>query len=183
MTTRGEINSNFYQIVNVDANGTPTSLTSAIIANSNFPNANFANYAGNVTVSAQPNITSTGTLTNLTVSGNLTSANANLTNLVATTITTTGTGGQEIDSYAMSSYNSAEYVISVKDNNANNFYAAKLLTMHDTANAYITEYSVLLSNSSVGVFSANANSTHCRLLFTPTASNTQVKGIRTNVVV
>ena len=32
-------------------------------------NANFASYAGNVTVSSQPNITSTGTLTGLTVSG------------------------------------------------------------------------------------------------------------------
>ena len=38
-------------------------------------NANFANYAGNVTVSAQPNITSVGTLTSLNVSGNITAAN------------------------------------------------------------------------------------------------------------
>ena len=38
----------------------------------NVPTANFANYAGNVTVSAQPNITSLGTLTNLTSNGNIT---------------------------------------------------------------------------------------------------------------
>jgi len=37
--------------------------------------ANFANYAGNVTVNAQPNITSVGTLTSLAVTGNTTSAN------------------------------------------------------------------------------------------------------------
>jgi hypothetical protein len=46
------------------------------------PIANFANYAGNVTVSNQPNITSLGTLTNVSVSGN-----ANVGNLKANLIT------------------------------------------------------------------------------------------------
>ena len=41
-------------------------------ANINVNTANFANYAGNVTVSAQPNITSVGTLTNLAISGAIT---------------------------------------------------------------------------------------------------------------
>jgi len=45
-------------------------------------NANFANYAGNVTVASQPNITSVGTLTKLDVTGNITSGNANLGNAV-----------------------------------------------------------------------------------------------------
>lgn len=43
--------------------------------------ANFANYAGNVTVNSQPNITSVGSLANLTVIGNITAGNANLGNL------------------------------------------------------------------------------------------------------
>lgn len=52
------------------------------IANSNYaPIANFANFAGNVTVSSQPNITSLGTLTTLAVSGN-----ANVANLKANVI-------------------------------------------------------------------------------------------------
>lgn len=120
MTTRGEINSNFYQIVNVDSNGNPTSvkgnfITSgnvdhanvADVANSvsvgnvvgigniatinlsgnsstillgngswspipNTANANYANFAGTVVSSSQPNITSLGTLTGLTSSGNIT---------------------------------------------------------------------------------------------------------------
>jgi len=41
-----------------------------------------ATTAGTVTTAAQPNITSTGTLTSLTVTGNITSGNANLGNLV-----------------------------------------------------------------------------------------------------
>ena len=53
------------------------------VGNANYsPLANFANYAGNVTVSSQPNITSVGTLTTLTVLGNLVAGNANLGNAV-----------------------------------------------------------------------------------------------------
>jgi hypothetical protein len=57
------------------------------IANSNYaPLANFANYAGNVTVSSQPNITSLGTLTNVSVSGNAVIGNLSaiqfITNLI-----------------------------------------------------------------------------------------------------
>jgi hypothetical protein len=62
------------QVLSTDGAGNLSfiSLTSA--------SANFANYAGNVTVASQPNITSTGTLTSLTVSGTTTlSGNANLT--------------------------------------------------------------------------------------------------------
>jgi len=44
--------------------------------------ANFANFAGNVTVSSQPNITSVGTLTSLSVTGNITSGNASLGNAI-----------------------------------------------------------------------------------------------------
>jgi hypothetical protein len=53
------------------------------IANSNYaPTSNFANFAGNVTVSSQPNITSLGTLINVSVSGNanIGNLNANLVN-------------------------------------------------------------------------------------------------------
>jgi len=51
-----------------------TSITSA--------NSNYANYAGTIVNSSQPNITSVGTLTSLDVTGNITSGNANLGNAV-----------------------------------------------------------------------------------------------------
>ena len=44
--------------------------------------ANYANFAGTVVNSTQSNITSLGTLTSLSVTGNITSGNANLGNLV-----------------------------------------------------------------------------------------------------
>ena len=52
------------------------------VANATFSDdANFAYYAGNITENAQPNITSVGTLTDLSVSGNIDTGNANLGNL------------------------------------------------------------------------------------------------------
>jgi hypothetical protein len=49
---------------------------------SNAANANYSNYAGIVINGTQSNITQVGTLTNLNVSGNITSGNANLGNTV-----------------------------------------------------------------------------------------------------
>jgi hypothetical protein len=69
-------------VLNLDGNASNILYGNGVFAT--VPNtavANFANYAGNVTVSAQPNITSVGTLSNLSVSGNITSGNANLGNL------------------------------------------------------------------------------------------------------
>jgi hypothetical protein len=51
---------------------------------SNVANANYASFAGIVVDSAQPNITSVGTLTSLTVTGNVTSGNVNANNAVFT---------------------------------------------------------------------------------------------------
>ena len=72
--------------------GNGSLLTGIVVPNT--ANANFANYAGNVTVSSQPNITSLGTLTGLNVSGNanFTGANVSLGN-VANLHITGGTNG------------------------------------------------------------------------------------------
>lgn len=48
-------------------------------------NANFAAYAGNITVAAQPNITSLGTLTSLDITGNLGAGNTSVTGTISTT--------------------------------------------------------------------------------------------------
>jgi len=55
---------------------------SLITGISNAANANYSNYAGIVINGTQSNITQVGTLTNLNVSGNITSGNANLGNAV-----------------------------------------------------------------------------------------------------
>jgi len=59
------------QIAGANVTGTVTNATNAT-------NANNATTAGSVTSASQPNITSVGTLTNLTVSGNYVTANGNV---------------------------------------------------------------------------------------------------------
>jgi len=78
----------------------------------------------------------------------------------------------------MSSYLTAEYLIAVNDLVANNHYASKLITMHDTASAYLAEYGVVYSNSSVGTFSATAASGNVFVQFTPTSTSTSVRFVR-----
>ena len=56
---------------------------SGVVANATYAtSAGSANIANTVTINAQPNITSVGTLTSLNVTGNITGGNANLGNLV-----------------------------------------------------------------------------------------------------
>lgn len=94
-------------------------------------------------------------------------------------VVTTGTGTSNIDSWAMSSYSTAEYMVNVKDNNANAYYATKLLVTHDTSTSYITEYGAINSNGVLGTFTSGSNATHVTLRFTPSSSNTSVRYART----
>ena len=100
-------------------------------------------------------------------------------------VTTTGTTVQVIDSILLSTYKTAEYIISVKDNNANSHYSSKILLTHDIGSAYLTEYAVMQTNNSViiGPFSASVNTTSAILSFTPVSSNTTVNFNRIAITV
>jgi hypothetical protein len=91
---------------------------------------------------------------------------------------TTGTAAQVIDSIVMGTNFSAQYLIAVKDNVANNRYSSNLLMTHDTVSAYLTEWAQITTNSSIGVFSATSNATSAILNFTPISTNTSVSFVR-----
>ena len=93
-----------------------TTSRSVIGTISNVPTANFANYAANVTSSSQPNITSLGTLSNLSVSGNST-----LTNLVVT-------GNLSVGNLIANSANYANFAGTVVNNNQPNITSVGTLT-------------------------------------------------------
>ena len=89
MTTRNTINSNFYQLVNVDANGTPTSIKTEFVPNITVAGSNTQvqfNNAGNLGASANltfDNTTNTLSATNIIGSG------TGITNILANNITGT----------------------------------------------------------------------------------------------
>ncbi len=89
--------------------------------------------------------------------------------------TTTGTSAQTLDSFAVASFRAAKYVVSVKDTIANGYQSSEILILQDGGNAYITEYAVLQSNGSLGVFTADISTGNARLQFTPVTTGSTVK--------
>lgn len=94
---------------------------------------------------------------------------------------TSGTSAQQLDTYSTSTYAAVEYIVSVADSSSNNYYAAKVLTTHNNVDAYLSEYGVIETNTSVGFFTANIDSSNVRLFFTPTVSSSTVKITRITV--
>lgn len=106
------------------------------------------------------------------------------TTIASNSATTTGTSQVAIDSFAAANYRSAKYTLSITDNvNATTYQTSEILVMHDGTNAYLTEYAVLRSNSSVATMAADISAGNVRLLITPVSANNTVKFERTLVVV
>jgi hypothetical protein len=95
--------------------------------------------------------------------------------------TTSGTSTIILDAYPMATYKGAEYLLNVTDNISNNHYTTKILTTHDGYNAYSTEYGQIITNTSIGVFYSDSNTTYVRLNFTPSITSTTVKFVKVNV--
>ena len=182
------------------------------LPNSNVALANFANYAGNVTVSNQPNITQVGSLVNLNVVGNtltnnltvnlqlsgnianfvgnITSANANLGNIVIANYFSgdgsllTNINGSNVSNVANANYaNFAGTAYSVNGSNvtgtvANANYSAyagqadtaNLATFATTANSVAgANVSGIVANANYAAYAGNVSNV------TPAGSNTQIQ--------
>lgn len=100
--------------------------------------------------------------------------------IVSNTVSTTGTAPQDIDNYLMAGIGGAEFFIRIKDNNANSYQATKILSYHNTINAFSTEYGSMVSNVTLGTFGVSTNSTHVILTVTPTSTNTTINVSRVN---
>jgi len=105
---------------------------------------------------------------------------------IVTQCNTAGTA-REIDSWLKTDFRSAEYQLSVRNENANGYQITKALVIHDdnTTNAYISEYGTVSTNNNLGTMTANCNTTHCVVYWTnstsPSIANTRVTAIRTAI--
>lgn len=86
-----------------------------------------------------------------------------------------------VDTYAVADFRSAEYIVTVSDNSANNKMSSKIMTMHDGGIAYLTEYAQLISNNNIGYFTISVSGTNVVLQFVPSVSQVTVKFTRTTV--
>lgn len=98
----------------------------------------------------------------------------------ATTVTTTGTSAQNIDTFSLSSYRSGKYFYSAKDNNANAYQTGEFVVIYDGTTATLTEYSTISTNASFTfALTATSNSTAVIIQATPSSTNTTVQVRRT----
>jgi len=142
-------------------------------------NANYAAYAGNITINAQPNITSVGTLSSLSVSGNANTGNVN-TGIVSATGNITGAnanlGNTVTANYFIGSGNNLSNIqgSNVTGAVANATHASTANTVVDANQSNITSVGTLTSvsvsgnantgNINTGIVSASGNVTGANLL-------------------
>lgn len=103
------------------------------------------------------------------------------TQIAALSYTSTGASSQVMDYWGLTVFRSAEYMISVTDNNANSYQLSKLLVVQNGGGAYATEYGVITSNATVSAFTVSVNATSLLLNCAPVSTNATFQITRTAV--
>ena len=88
---------------------------------------------------------------------------------------------QLIDSFPVTEYRTIKYVLQLSY--GADFHSTELLLLQDGTTVYTTEYAVIQSDLSLGVFSSIIEGGLVKLKLSPTFTNTIVKGFRTGVAV
>lgn len=83
---------------------------------------------------------------------------------------------QTIDTFPVSSYRSAKYLVQVSDNVSNYYHVTELLLIWNASTVQKVEYAVVTTAGELGTFDADINSGNVRLLFT--ASDTLSRTIK-----
>lgn len=180
-----------------------TILVTPTLRGGNVTTTNVLTIVSNVTIGNSSMVTVGNSTINATMNSSLlTVGNINVGTLTATTgifpagitysnsslvpvstIISTNTVST-VDSTLLSGVRSSEYLLLVKNNNANQYQISKLLMVQDGTVASITEYAIITTNGSIGVFSGTANSSAALLQFTPAVSNNvTIKGSRNSISV
>lgn len=92
---------------------------------------------------------------------------------------TSNTSQQVIDTFDITAFRSAEYMLQVTDSTANNVQVSKILLISTGLDSFMTEYAQLAPNNALGTFTTSVNSTAVILSFQPALSNVNViKGFK-----
>jgi hypothetical protein len=91
--------------------------------------------------------------------------------LSTSTISTTSTSQTMLDSLAVADFRSAKYIVQAHDTVTNTYQISEILLIHDGVSAYLTEYAIIYTTGSLGVYDAALVSGDIRLSVTPTSVN------------
>lgn len=165
--------------------GNVAASANLVIGSNTFVNSSILT-VGNTTVNSTMNATSissqVGAFTNASFQylpqSNVSFANCTISE---TDTVTSGTATVNVDSWTISTFRTAEYLIQVVDNAANNFQSSKLIVTHNGVTPIWDEYSILTTNTTIATFAAVANSTTVSLQATPVSTNTTIRTVRTTL--
>ena len=136
--------------------------------------------SGTVYTAAQPNVTSVGTLTSVSVSGtanvagNVNIGASEISTIAAATVTTTSTSQQAIASFAVSGVNGVEFLVKGIDATSGNVSVASVLSVTDGSTVDFVTYGQSFLTGSAGVLAVGLNGADLELLVTPTATDSTV---------
>ena len=95
------------------------------------------------------------------------------------TLSSSSTGQQTVDSFAATSFRTAKYLISITNSTDGDYQALELLLFHDGTTVYLTQYASIFDNGAQATFDADINSGNVRLRVTPASTdNMTIKVIR-----
>jgi hypothetical protein len=143
----------------------------------------FTNVTGTLTTAAQPNITSVGTLTSLTSSGNIVGGNvtANTASFIGNTairwanVTTSAiTANQTISTVAVSGITGVEWFIKGTDSAGSKYSVATVQAVTDGSAVDYSIYGTVNIGSATGTLAVNIVGSNIALQVTPASTNSTV---------
>lgn len=111
-------------------------------------------------------------LGNVIVTGNIQITN-DVSMSAANLLTTTTTINQILDTFSISSYRSAKYIIQATCGSS--YQTSEIMLIHDGVTTYQTEYGLLTSGAPLATFSSEVQSNNVHLLVSPASSYTTIR--------
>ena len=142
--------------------------------------ATIATTAATVTTNAQPNITSVGTLANLTVGNTIISNSASVLSVFSRRTSIAVTTNTVIDTFPVNSYRVAKYTIRASDTTG--YQAIEVLLVHNGINSSITVYgSLSTTNNDIVTISTDISAGNVNVYANAVGSSTTVNLLGTYV--
>lgn len=136
---------------------------------------------GNVTSNAAVNVTSNVNFGNASV--NVTTTRNAIEQVKVSTLTTTTSVLQNLDTFAVADYRAGKYLISIKNTDNSDYQVTEIMVLHNGTSTYTTEYATLTSNSTLAQFTSDISGGNVRLRITPTLANNVINYQRTLLAV
>lgn len=86
-----------------------------------------------------------------------------------------------VDAFATDKYRTMKYVIQLEHDSDSKYHSTEILLTHNGIHAYLTEYAIVQTDSSLGEFDARIQSGNVELTLTPSYTNTSIKAKRISI--